>query len=71
MFLIYIIVASKINLFLFMSNKRDSPHKSIFLLTLPEKKLRIIGTRLYTIFKIKTILRKMLMLVIDDISIIN
>ena len=37
MFLIYIIVASKINLFLFMSNKRDSPHKSIFLLTLPEK----------------------------------
>ena len=35
-FLIYIIVASQISLFLFVS-KRESPHKSIPLLTLSEK----------------------------------
>ena len=35
-FFIYIIVASKISLFLFVS-KRESPYKSISLLTLSEK----------------------------------
>ena len=57
-FLIYDIVASKISIFLFAS-KRESPYKSMSLLIL-SKRLKIIGNRIYTIYKIKTIMKKIM-----------
>ena len=57
-FLIYDIVASKIILFLF-ALKRESPYKSMSLLIL-SKRLKIIGNRIYTIYKIKTIMKKIM-----------